>query len=135
VVLRRKLLNPFRYGFYSIAFGSRKVLRRVLPVAFLPILVVSLFLASTGLFFATVAAAQLSFVVLAAAGWAFRGERLGRTPLLYVPFFFCLANFASLTALWNLSRGFRIERWTPQRHEPDPHVDSHPLSVVEAGAP
>jgi cellulose synthase/poly-beta-1,6-N-acetylglucosamine synthase-like glycosyltransferase len=135
VVLRRRLLNPFGYGFYSVAFASRKVLRRVLPLAFVPILVASLFLASNSVFFTTVAGAQLSFLVLAAAGWAFRGERLGRTPVLYVPFFFCLANVASLTALWNLSRGFRIERWTPQRHEPDLQVDSSALSVVEARAP
>jgi hypothetical protein len=28
-----------------------------------------------------------------------------------------MANLASVLALWNVARGHRIERWTPQRHE------------------
>ena len=66
--------------------------------------------------YATVAAAQLVLVALALLGWSLRRTRAGRSPALWVPLYFCLANLASVVALWNVARGSRIERWTPQRH-------------------
>jgi cellulose synthase/poly-beta-1,6-N-acetylglucosamine synthase-like glycosyltransferase len=116
VLLRRELLNPSRFGFYSVALASRKVLRRVLPLTFPVVFVVSILLAPTAPFYYAVAAAQVGFIGLATLGWALRGTRFGKSPIFYVPFFFCLANLASASALWNVARGRRIERWTPQRH-------------------
>lgn len=116
VLLRRELLNPMRHGFYAVALASRKVLRRALPLLFPPLFVVSLLLAPTSPFHFAIAAAQVGFLSLAILGWAMRGSRLGKNPVFYVPFFFCLANLAGAAALWNLVQGRRIERWTPQRH-------------------
>lgn len=118
VLLRRELLNPVRHGFYAVALASRKVLRRTLPLFFPPLFVLSLLLAPTGTFYFAIAAAQVGFLSLAILGWATRGTRVGKSPVLYVPFFFCLANLACAVALWNLVQGRRIERWTPQRHTP-----------------
>jgi cellulose synthase/poly-beta-1,6-N-acetylglucosamine synthase-like glycosyltransferase len=118
VVLRRELLNPLRYGFYSVIFFSHKVLRRLLPLT-LPVLLVSstlLALRGAGPFYILAATAQGLVYVLALAGWALKGSRLGRRFFLYAPFFFCLANAAALLALWNVARGRRIERWSPHRH-------------------
>ena len=117
VLLRRALLNPLRHGFYAVALASRKVLRRVLPITFPVLVATTLALAPGSLFFAAVAAAQLVLIGLALAGWALRRTGPGRSPLLYVPFFFCLANLASVVAVFNVARGSRIERWTPHRHE------------------
>lgn len=116
VLLRRELLDPFRYGFYSVALASRKVLRRLVPLAFLPLVAISWILAQTAPLYGVVAGTAVGFLVLAAAGWALRARPAGRHPLLYVPFFFALANLAALVALANVARGTRIERWTPQRH-------------------
>lgn len=116
VLLRRELLNPVRHGFYSVALASRKVLRRALPLFFPPVFVLSILLAPTSTFYLAIAAAQVAFLSLAILGWATRGSRIGRNPVFYVPFFFCLANLACVAALWNLAQGRRIERWTPQRH-------------------
>lgn len=116
VVLRRELLDPTRFGFYSVALASRKVLRRLLPLTFPPLFVVSLVLSPTSPLYLIVAAGQIGILVLATLGWALRGTRFGKSPIFYAPFFFCLANLASASALWNLARGRRIERWTPQRH-------------------
>lgn len=116
VLLRRRLLNPFRHGFYSVALFSRKVLRRVLPLAFPLLLLASLALADRHVIYAAAAAAQLLLLLLAAIGWLLRGVPLGRAKALYVPLFFCLANLASVVAIWNVARGSRIERWTPHRH-------------------
>jgi len=132
VLLRRRLLNPFRYGFYAIALGSRKLLRRLLPLTFPPLLLVSAVLAPGSWFFSTVVAAQIIFLALAAGGLVLRRRPAGRSPLLYVPFFFLLANTASMLAVLNVLRGHRIESWTPHRHEPT-GLDPSSMSVAGAG--
>ena len=118
VLLRRRLLNPLRYGFYSVAFFSRKILRRLLPLALVALLMSSIALAWSGAgpLYSLAAAAQFSFLALATTGWFLRRSRVGRHPALYAPFFYCLANLAAVLALWNVVRGNRIERWTPHRH-------------------
>ncbi len=119
VLLRRELLDPTRHGFYSVALASRKVLRRLVPLTFPVLLVVSLVLAPTGPLHAAFAAAAVVGVLLATAGWALRAHTVARHPVLYVPFYFALANLAAVVALWNVVRGTRIERWTPDRHASD----------------
>jgi cellulose synthase/poly-beta-1,6-N-acetylglucosamine synthase-like glycosyltransferase len=116
VLLRRRLLDPTRHGFYAVALGSRKVLRRLVPLTFPFLLVSSLALAPGSRFFTAVAAAEIILLAAAAAGWLLRGRSAGRSPLLYVPLYFVLANVACVVALANVARGDRIERWTPQRH-------------------
>lgn len=116
VMLRRELLDPTRFGFYSVALASRKVLRRLLPLTFPPLFILSIVLSPVSMLYFGLAAAQTGILALATLGWALRGTRFGKSPLFYAPFFFCLANVASANALWNLARGRRIERWTPQRH-------------------
>jgi cellulose synthase/poly-beta-1,6-N-acetylglucosamine synthase-like glycosyltransferase len=117
VLHRRALLDPRRHGFYAVALFSHKVLRRLLPLLLLPLLVSSLALAPRAGWYAACAVLQSIFYVLALTGWWMRGSRAGRHPELYVPFFYCLSNLAALAALWNVVRGRRIDRWTPQRHE------------------
>jgi cellulose synthase/poly-beta-1,6-N-acetylglucosamine synthase-like glycosyltransferase len=116
VLLRRTLLNPFRTGFYALALASRKVLRRLIPLTFVPILVAALVLAGSAPIFALVAGLQVAVVMLGGAGWVLRRTQVGKAMVLCVPLFFCLANLAAIVAFWRLVRGSRIERWTPQRH-------------------
>ena len=116
VLMRRNLLNPFRHGFYAIALASRKVVRRLAPLAFPPLLMSSFLLAGEGWVYAGIAGAQLSVLALGAIGGVLRAHPLGRRAALYGPFFFCMANAAAALALWNVMRGRRIEVWTPQRH-------------------
>lgn len=126
VLLRRELLDPFRFSFYSVALLSRNVLRGLVPLALPVVLVLSWLLASTGPLYATIAWAMTGIGVLAVAGWALRARSAGRHPLLYVPFFFVLANVAAIAALVNVARGARIERWAPRRH---PERESEPRAA------
>lgn len=116
VIMRRRLLNPFRYGFYSLILFSHKLWRRLVPLLLLTLLATSAVLATTtprfGFFFGT----QLAFYAVAVLGWSLRQRRLGRTRLLMTPFYYCLANAAALVALCDLALGKRIECWEPQRH-------------------
>jgi hypothetical protein len=78
----------------------------------------SLYLASTSTFFLIAAVAQTLFYALAVAGGLARRHGVGQHKLLYVPFFYCMANTAALFALLRFVRGDRIELWQPQRHAP-----------------
>jgi cellulose synthase/poly-beta-1,6-N-acetylglucosamine synthase-like glycosyltransferase len=115
VLLRRRLLNPFRSGFYAVVLFTHKVLRRLVALLLLPLFVTSLMLAVRGRIYTLMAAGQVLFYGLALAGLLFKRTARGRTKILYVPFFYCLANLASLVAFYRFVRGQRIERWEPQR--------------------
>lgn len=116
VIMRRRLLNPFRSGFYAVVLFSHKVARRAAPLALLTLAASSVVLASRGPFHVAAALAQGLFYALGALGYLLRRARVGGTTLLYVPFFYCMANAASAVALVQVIRGCRIERWQPQRH-------------------
>jgi cellulose synthase/poly-beta-1,6-N-acetylglucosamine synthase-like glycosyltransferase len=116
VVLRRQLLNPLRYGFYSVVLFSHKVVRRLAPGALVVILAASMVLASSHPFYLALLVAQVAFYSLAFAGYLLRQRRVGRSKAVYVPFFYCMANLASAIAVFELVRGTRIELWQPQRH-------------------
>ena len=115
VLVRRALLNPVRYGFYAVAFFSHKVLRRLLRLALLGLFVGSALLSSQGGIHGVAAAGQGAFYGLAAVGYLGRRTRVGRSKLLYVPFYFVLTNAAALVGLWSFVRGRKIALWEPQR--------------------
>ncbi|HEX9652990.1 MAG TPA: glycosyltransferase family 2 protein [bacterium] len=118
VLLRKKLLNPFRHKFYSVVLFTHKLLRRLVSLALLALLVCSIMLISSGIFFLTFAVGQIVFYLLAGLGYVLRRYPIGRWRLLYIPFFYCLANTAAIIALINIVRGRQISRWQPHRHSP-----------------
>jgi hypothetical protein len=78
--------------------------------------VASAVLASAGPAYRLAALSQALFYALAVLGYLLRGVSIGGARLLYVPFFYCMANTASAIALLQVLRGRRIEYWQPQRH-------------------
>jgi poly-beta-1,6-N-acetyl-D-glucosamine synthase len=94
----RFLLPPRRA--FAFAFVSHKVLRWLAPEFLIAMLVTSAALAAAGdgLFVAFLGM-QLSFYLLAAAGWWLRGRGPLAMPL-YVPFYFCAMNTAALFGLY-----------------------------------
>jgi len=115
VILRRRLLNPARYGFYAVVLFSHKVLRRLVPVPLVAIAAASAYLAPAHPFYLAVAASQALFYALAALGFLLRRAAAGRLKVVYIPFYYCMANVACGVALVQLLRGRRIELWQPQR--------------------
>lgn len=117
LILRKRLLNPFRHGFYSLVLFSHKLLRRLVPVFLLLFLAASFLASSHARLYFYAAIAQLAFYGLAAAGYLLRKQQWGKSKLFYVPFFYCMANAAALVAVLKLLGGRRIELWQPQRNE------------------
>jgi cellulose synthase/poly-beta-1,6-N-acetylglucosamine synthase-like glycosyltransferase len=114
--LRWRLLNPRRYGFYSIVLFTHKVLRRLVPVSLLLLLAAAFALRNHGDLYWDALAAQTAFYGVAAVGLIARRTSVGKSKLLYVPFFFCMANAAALLSLLKFLRGHRVVSWEPHRH-------------------
>jgi cellulose synthase/poly-beta-1,6-N-acetylglucosamine synthase-like glycosyltransferase len=115
VIVRRKLLNPLRHGFYALQLFSHKVLRRLVVFPLLLLLVTNLFLWNKGLFYQFTLLAQVVLYGCGLLGFWFNGTRIGRSKLLALPLFFCMVNAASFLATINILRGHRIDRWEPKR--------------------
>jgi len=115
VWVMRELLNPFRYGFYSVQLFSHKVLRRlvVFPLLTLSVLIPSLWNASP--IFGLLTVLEAAFFLLAGLGFMLSKREKSLGKVLSLPFYFCLVNAAVLVAVWNLITGRKINRWDPQR--------------------
>ncbi|MGH2522693.1 MAG: glycosyltransferase family 2 protein, partial [Anaerolineales bacterium] len=114
VLIRRELLNPFRYGFYALQLFSHKVMRRLVAFPLLALLLISPFVWEYGLFYQAVALGQLAFYACGLLGITFGETRLGRAKLFTLPAFFCMVNAAALVATINVLRGQQIKLWEPK---------------------
>ena len=109
------VLLPFAGGFYSLQIFSHKILRRFVPFFLLGLLASSIALAVSDPAWWIMLGPQLVFYGLAGAGAMLVNTRLRRAKLLWVPYFFCLANLAAALAVLSLLRGTRFEMWEPAR--------------------
>jgi cellulose synthase/poly-beta-1,6-N-acetylglucosamine synthase-like glycosyltransferase len=114
----RQLLNPLRYGFYTVQLASHKLLRWsvcwLLPVLF----GASLSLYSAGPFYRLLALAQVLFYAAALVVWTVRDTALVRRrsfKVLSVPYYFCMANYAALRAWVQMLGGKRVDVWDSKR--------------------
>jgi cellulose synthase/poly-beta-1,6-N-acetylglucosamine synthase-like glycosyltransferase len=110
-----RLLIPGLGGLYGFQLLSHQVLRRFVPFLLLAVLAANAWLAAGERLWWLLLAPQLAFYALAAAGWLARSRGWGRARLLWVPYFFCLANLAAAIAMVTLALGVRFESWKPAR--------------------
>jgi cellulose synthase/poly-beta-1,6-N-acetylglucosamine synthase-like glycosyltransferase len=115
VWLMRRLLNPFRYGFYAIQLFSHKVLRRVVALPLVVLLSTSLMLWRFGTFYQGLALGQLLLYACAGLGLALHNTRVGQTKLLTLPLFFVAVNLAAVIAALKHLAGHRVVLWDPRR--------------------
>jgi cellulose synthase/poly-beta-1,6-N-acetylglucosamine synthase-like glycosyltransferase len=114
-IYMRELLNPFRYGFYSIQFFSHKILRYLVVFPLLMLFLVSPFLWRTGYIYQMAAIAQVAFYSFALLGFWLNETRFGQIKMFAIPFYFCMVNAAALVATIGVLRGREIKHWAPQR--------------------
>ncbi len=110
----RRMMNPFRSGFFAVQLVSHKLLRYAVPLFLLLIFVSSLALAFFSEVYAGILALQVLFYTVALIGWLLErnGKNLG---VLAIPLYFVLANLASLIGFYKFLRGERYARWEPMR--------------------
>ena len=111
----RDMLNPFKSGFFGIQLISHKLLRYSVPFFLVAVFVTSTLLAVDSPFFKGVLLMQLAFYFLALGGWFVEstGRHLGPVA---IPFYFVLANLASVVAFYKFVRGETYTRWEPIRN-------------------
>ncbi|MEO8443859.1 MAG: glycosyltransferase family 2 protein [Gammaproteobacteria bacterium] len=110
----RRLLNPWRHGFFALQFLSHKVLRWFVPVFLLVTLAANLWLAPGSLFYSVTLAAQVVLYAAALAGMLL--ERRGHAVrLLNVPYYFCVVNVASLLGIGQALTGRTYTTWNSSR--------------------
>jgi cellulose synthase/poly-beta-1,6-N-acetylglucosamine synthase-like glycosyltransferase len=112
----RALLNPFRHGVFALQFLSHKVLRWLAPIFLLLLLLANVPLAARSPFYAVTLGLQAMFYLFALAGWALSSAGK-QTVLLYIPFYFCTVNLASLVGMIEALRGRRYTTWNSSRRD------------------
>ena len=113
-IANRRLLNPFRFGLFSLGLFSHKFLRWIVPFLLAVVFCANLILAPAHVLYKVTLGLQLAFYGLALTGRLLR--RSGELPVvLYVPYYFCLVNFASACGIWESYRGKTYTTWSTAR--------------------
>jgi cellulose synthase/poly-beta-1,6-N-acetylglucosamine synthase-like glycosyltransferase len=111
---RRELLNPLKYGLYSIALISHKLIRRLAPVLLLPLLLSNFWLWEDHGFYRLALIAQLFGYAVAIAGLLDSQHRLPKPFRLAA---FLLVTLAGMSlGLWQFLRGQRYAQWNPEQN-------------------
>jgi cellulose synthase/poly-beta-1,6-N-acetylglucosamine synthase-like glycosyltransferase len=110
----RKMMNPFKSGFYAVELISHKVLRYAVPFFLVAIFVASAVLLFHSIFFQIACYIQIAFYLLAFIGWLLEkiGAKLG---VFAIPHYFVLANLASVLGFYKFLRGETYTTWEPIR--------------------
>lgn len=110
----RRMLDPFRSGFYAVELISHKVFRYGVPFFLAALFVSTAILFFQSEFFDVFFALQTAFYALALAGWIL--EKFERpVGILAMPLYFVLANAASVVGFYKFLRGERFASWEPIR--------------------
>jgi hypothetical protein len=110
----RRMLNPFRAGFYAVELFSHKVMRYSVPLFLILLYFSNVLLAFQSPFFDFLLLFQLIFYVLGVAAWLL--DRAGlHFKILTLPLYFVLANAAVVIAFYKFLRGERFAAWQPVR--------------------
>jgi len=108
------LLNPLRYGLFSLQIFSHKLLRWLVPVFLVVCLVANVAIAGRHWFYAAALGIQLAFYGLAAIGHLLRRRR--SVPRIFaVPYYFVMVNIASARGIAEAYRGKTYTTWTTAR--------------------
>ncbi len=118
----RQVLNPFHHGRYAFQMFSHKVMRYVVPFLLMVVFGANAWLIPANDFFQYLFLGQLTFYGAALIGWI--SEKLGiRLGVLAIPYYFVLANAASVVAFVKFIKGQSHITWEPLRER---HAERRP---------
>lgn len=112
VIRLAPLLNVFRYGTLSFQYISHRVLRWTLAPIFLPIVLITsgILAAKNNPGYQMFLLAQIVFYTAALLGWTLEKRRI-KVKAFFVPYYFCLMNWAMYAGFWRLLRGRQSVIW------------------------
>ena len=106
----RRILNPFRYGLYSLQMVSHKLMRWLVPPCLLVILITNAYLVDDGFLYQLSMLGQVALYSLALLGYAI--PRLRGVSLFRIPLFFCMVNLSIIAAWYQFLHGEKQVVWT-----------------------
>lgn len=112
----RDLMNPLRYGKFAWQLISHKLLRWLVPLFLLVMFLANLLLLGTHVVYNVLFVGQVLFYGLAASGMLMR-DRGSRARVLYIPYYFCLVNVASLRGIMDAYCGKTYTTWSTARED------------------
>jgi len=107
------VLNPFKFGIFSLQVFSHKIMRWLVPWFMLILLITNVWLYETHVLYCTLLAAQFIFYGLAVLGWLSIAAR--SKAMIKIPYFFMQVNFAIAHAGVQFIKGHRITMWEPSQ--------------------
>ncbi len=114
VMSMKRLMNPFRHGFFALKLISHKYLRWLVPFFLMGILATNIGLLGQHLIYQISFGVQALFYSLALLGRLMR-QRKDLSQALYVPFYFCLVNIASMRGILEAYQGKTYTTWSTAR--------------------
>ena len=110
------LLNPLRYGIFSVQLWSHKVLRWLSGVFLLLIFALNVPLIGRGWLYNATMSGQAAFYLLALWGGVSEKALKRQAPKLpHVAYYFCLSCYAMLKGVYHGLRGRTMITWQPSR--------------------
>ncbi|MFW9950615.1 MAG: glycosyltransferase family 2 protein [Candidatus Thorarchaeota archaeon] len=109
----KQVLNPFKYGLFSIQVISHKLIRWLVPYLMITIIITNIILVNDGGLYLAIFIAQLLFYCIAII--ATFSKRLKNKVIFKIPLFFIMANVSILVAWYDLLRGQRYTTWKPTK--------------------
>ena len=108
-----EILNPFRYGLYSLLVTSHKLLRLLVPAFLLIIFISNAILAYGSWIYSLIFISQIMFYLVGFVGYFMNGRV--RLKLINTVFYFCLSNLAILVGIIEFFKGKKMATWEPIR--------------------
>jgi biofilm PGA synthesis N-glycosyltransferase PgaC len=116
IFLQKELLNPFKYGIFSIRLFINKILRRFLPICMILMFLSSIFLSFHIPFIRILVFLQFIFYILAFSYLIVfqnvRGFKFMKR-ITSLAYYFCLGNYGTLLGLIDFIRGKKVVKWEP----------------------
>ncbi len=113
VVRLGRLLHPFRYPLLTFQYISHRVLRwTVTPFCMLAVLLLNALIVAQGggWLYIGLLAGQMLFYLAALLGWVMERRKV-KVKLLFVPYYFCVMNYAVLAGIRRFLAGRQSAVW------------------------
>ena len=107
------ILNPLKYGLFSIQLFSHKLMRWLVPWFMLSTLVLNILLLNQHILYVVILLLQFIFYAIVLTGYY--SPTLRNINLIKIPYFFMQVNIAIAHASILFIMGKRITKWTPSK--------------------
>ena len=119
IIWLKSLLNPFRFPVLSFQYISHRVLRwTITPILMILVFLLNLILVFKGewILYSFLLAGQVMFYVFAYLGMLLEKRKV-RVKILFIPYYFCMMNYAVLAGLIRYTFGTQSVIWEKARRK------------------